>query len=42
MDSAFTVAFNPKFDKLLEAVKESTNTGVKVIFSNVLPLMIVM
>jgi len=29
IDSAFTVAFHPKFDKLLEAVKESTNTGIK-------------
>jgi methionyl aminopeptidase len=31
IDSAFTVSFDPKFDKLLEAVKDSTNTGVKVI-----------
>jgi methionine aminopeptidase len=30
IDCAFTVAFNPKYDKLLEAVKEATNTGVKV------------
>lgn len=29
IDSAFTVAFNPKFDKLLEAVKDATYTGVK-------------
>ncbi|EAS02321.2 type II methionine aminopeptidase (macronuclear) [Tetrahymena thermophila SB210] len=29
IDSAFTVAFNPKYDKLLEAVKESTNVGIK-------------
>ncbi|KAL4439126.1 hypothetical protein ABPG74_008901 [Tetrahymena malaccensis] len=29
IDSAFTVAFNPKYDKLLEAVKESTNIGIK-------------
>jgi methionyl aminopeptidase len=30
VDCAFTVAFDPKFDKLLEAVKDATNTGVKV------------
>lgn len=29
IDTAFTVAFNPKYDKLLEAVKDSTNTGVR-------------
>lgn len=29
IDTAFTVAFNPKFDKLLEAVKDATNTGVR-------------
>jgi methionyl aminopeptidase len=29
IDSAFTVAFNPKFDPLLEAVREATNTGVR-------------
>lgn len=29
VDCAFTVAFNPKYDKLLEAVKDATNTGLK-------------
>ncbi|PRP74764.1 hypothetical protein PROFUN_06625 [Planoprotostelium fungivorum] len=29
IDSAWTVAFNPKYDKLLEAVKDATNTGVR-------------
>merc|ERR1719443_1333682 len=29
IDSAFTVAFNPKYDRLLEAVKDATNTGIK-------------
>ena len=29
VDSAFTVAFNPKYDPLLEAVKAATNAGVK-------------
>ena len=29
IDCAFTVAFDPKFDPLLEAVKDATNTGVK-------------
>jgi methionyl aminopeptidase len=29
VDCAFTVAFNPKFDNLLLAVKEATNTGIK-------------
>lgn len=28
IDSAFTVAFNPKFDRLLEAVKDATWTGI--------------
>lgn len=27
IDSAFTVAFNPKYDPLLEAVKAATNKG---------------
>lgn len=30
IDCAFTVAFDPRYDKLLEAVKDATNTGVKV------------
>ena len=29
IDTAFTVAFNPTYDKLLEAVKDATNTGLK-------------
>ena len=29
VDSAFTVAFDPKYDNLLAAVKEATNTGIK-------------
>jgi methionyl aminopeptidase len=29
IDSAFTVAFNPRYDPLLAAVKDATNTGVK-------------
>ena len=29
VDSAFTVSFNPKYDRLLEAVRDATNTGVK-------------
>ncbi len=28
-DSAFTIAFNDKYEKLLEAVKEATYTGIK-------------
>ncbi|KAH8553102.1 peptidase M24, structural domain-containing protein [Umbelopsis sp. PMI_123] len=28
-DSAFTLNFNPKFDKLIEAVRDATNAGVK-------------
>ena len=28
IDSAFTLAFNSKYDRLLEAVREATNTGV--------------
>mgnify|MGYP000467521732 CR=1 FL=1 len=30
IDCAFTVAFNPMYDKLLESVKAATNTGLKV------------
>ncbi|KAJ1964892.1 Methionine aminopeptidase 2 [Dimargaris xerosporica] len=29
MDSAFTLAFNPKYDNLLAAVKDATNTGIR-------------
>ena len=29
IDCAFTVSFNPKYDRLLEAVKDATNTGIK-------------
>ncbi|PIO41066.1 hypothetical protein AB205_0183280, partial [Aquarana catesbeiana] len=29
IDCAFTVTFNSKYDKLLEAVKDATNTGVR-------------
>lgn len=29
IDSAFTVSFNPRYDPLVHAVKEATNTGVK-------------
>lgn len=29
IDSAFTVAFNPMYDNLLLAAKESTNAGIK-------------
>lgn len=32
IDCAFTVSFNPKYDKLLEAVKAATNAGIKVNF----------
>lgn len=30
VDSAFTVAFNPVYDNLLAAVKDATNTGIRV------------
>jgi len=30
IDCAFTVAFDPTFDPLLQAVKDATNTGIKV------------
>jgi methionyl aminopeptidase len=29
IDCAWTVSFNPKYDKLLEAVKAATNAGIK-------------
>lgn len=31
IDSAFTVAFNPRYDPLLAAVKAATNTGIKAL-----------
>lgn len=37
IDCAFTLTFNPKYDNLLAAVKDATNTGIKVrlhIFNN--------
>jgi methionyl aminopeptidase len=33
VDSAFTLAFDPTYDNLLAAVKDATNTGIKVISS---------
>ena len=29
-DSAFTLNFEPTYDKLIEAVKAATNTGIRV------------
>ncbi|KAG9509277.1 Methionine aminopeptidase 2, partial [Fragariocoptes setiger] len=29
IDCAFTLTFNPKYDRLLQAVKDATNTGIK-------------
>lgn len=37
IDSAFTVAFNPKFNPLLEAVKAATNTGAACALHMVFP-----
>jgi methionyl aminopeptidase len=31
LDSAFTMAFDPTYDNLLAAVKDATNTGIKVL-----------
>ena len=30
VDSAFTMTFNPVYDNLLAAVKDATNTGIRV------------
>ena len=30
LDSAFTLTWEPTYDRLLEAVKEATNTGIRV------------
>ncbi|KAF5292437.1 hypothetical protein FQA39_LY13984 [Lamprigera yunnana] len=30
IDCAFTLTFNPKYDKLVEAVRDATNTGIRV------------
>ena len=29
VDCAFTVAFNPVYDRLLESVKDATNAGIR-------------
>ncbi|XP_070404377.1 methionine aminopeptidase 2 isoform X1 [Nothobranchius furzeri] len=29
IDCAFTITFNPKYDRLLEAVRDATNTGIR-------------
>jgi len=34
VDSAFTIAFDPIYDSLLQSVKDATNTGIKVSISN--------
>ena len=31
-DSAFTLSWNPDYENLLTAVKEATNTGIRVCF----------
>ena len=33
VDCAFTVAFNPMYDPLLQATRDATNTGIKVILT---------
>jgi len=33
LDSAFTLTFEPTYDRLLEAVKAATNTGIQVFIS---------
>lgn len=33
LDSAFTLTFEPTYDKLLEAVKAATNSGIQVFIS---------
>lgn len=30
IDCAFTLTFNPKYDALVQAVRDATNTGIKV------------
>ncbi|CAG0887622.1 unnamed protein product [Cyprideis torosa] len=35
VDCAFTVAFDPKYDPLLQAVKDATNTGIQVGILNI-------
>ena len=32
LDSAFTMSWTPKYNQLIEAVKEATNAGIKVRF----------
>ncbi len=33
VDSAFTINFEPTWDRLLDAVRDATNTGVRVRYS---------
>lgn len=37
VDSAFTMTFDPVYDNLLAAVKDATNTGIRVNFSYLSP-----
>lgn len=36
LDSAFTLTWEPTYDKLLEAVKDATNTGIRVGYTSFL------
>lgn len=36
LDSAFTLTFDPAYEKLIEAVKAATDTGVRVSKFNIL------
>jgi methionine aminopeptidase len=35
VDSAFTMNFEPTWDRLLESVKDATNTGIRVSYSGI-------
>lgn len=37
VDSAFTMTFDPVYDNLLAAVKDATNTGIRVKISYLSP-----
>jgi methionyl aminopeptidase len=43
VDSAFTMAFDPVYDNLLQSVKDATNTGVKVfiLIANVVYILLI-
>lgn len=41
LDSAFTLTFEPTYDKLLEAVRAATNSGIQVFIRSYLAIVFI-